>query len=259
VPKNNPKVLEARGCLLTPSLCHAHIHLDKCFLLQDPKFSDLQIVNGDFKEAMGLTCAAKERFTRSDLLRRGRQLIVESIQTGVTSMRAFCELDGIVGSKCLDAGLELKAEFKERCDIQICAFAQLPAFSGEDNGAELRQLMSQAAQTDGVDVVGSTPYVEDSEAKELQNLEWIVDLALSSGKMVDLHLDYHLDEAKRPLIWDVGRILEAKGWTGNGNKQVTLGHCTRLTHFDDREWEKVKSDFEGTAVSLLVCQPVICS
>ena len=133
----DPKVLEARGCLLTPSLCHAHIHLDKCFLLQDSKFSDLQIVRGDFDEAMTLTTSAKKRFTRSDLLRRGRQLIVESVQVGVTSMRAFCEVDGGVGLKCLDAGLELKKEFEDRCEVQICAFAQLPLFTGQDASSAL--------------------------------------------------------------------------------------------------------------------------
>jgi len=248
---DDDQILEARGCLLAPSLCHAHIHLDKCFLLQDPKFSDLQIVDGDFKEAMSLTSSAKARFTRADLLRRGRQLIVESVQGGVTAIRAFCEVDGIVGMKCLDAGLELKREFKASCDVQICAFAQLPAFSGEDDGSEVRRLMEEAAKRSDVDVVGSTPYVEDSEEKEVRNLEWIVDLALKDEKMLDLHLDYHLDEKKRPLIWDVARVLKEKQWTSKGKKQVTLGHCTRLTHFSDEEWSKVREDFQDIPTSFV--------
>jgi len=41
--------------LLTPSLCHPHIHLDKCFLLGHPKYADLEIEKGDFAEAMKLT------------------------------------------------------------------------------------------------------------------------------------------------------------------------------------------------------------
>jgi hypothetical protein len=40
---------------LSPSLCHPHIHLDKCFLLSHPKYADLEIRNGDFAEAMKLT------------------------------------------------------------------------------------------------------------------------------------------------------------------------------------------------------------
>lgn len=38
-----------------PSLCHPHIHLDKCFLLSHPKYSDLEIEKGDFQEALELT------------------------------------------------------------------------------------------------------------------------------------------------------------------------------------------------------------
>jgi len=43
------------GRFLTPSLCHPHIHLGKCFLLSHPKYSNLEIENGDFAEAMKLT------------------------------------------------------------------------------------------------------------------------------------------------------------------------------------------------------------
>ena len=51
------------GRLLTPSLCHPHIHLDKCFLLSHPKYADLEIQEGDFAEAMKLT--SKSRFLRA--------------------------------------------------------------------------------------------------------------------------------------------------------------------------------------------------
>jgi cytosine/adenosine deaminase-related metal-dependent hydrolase len=77
-------ILDAKNRLIAPSLCHAHIHLDKCFLLQDPKYSDLQIESGDFNEAMEMTGEAKSRFDEDDLLRRGGRLIEESIGHGVT-------------------------------------------------------------------------------------------------------------------------------------------------------------------------------
>jgi hypothetical protein len=40
---------------LVSSLCHPHIHLDKCFLLSHPKYADLEIKDGDFVEALRLT------------------------------------------------------------------------------------------------------------------------------------------------------------------------------------------------------------
>jgi hypothetical protein len=244
-------ILNAHGCLVAPSLCHAHIHLDKCFLLQDPKFSDLEIIRGDFQEAMTLTTKAKARFEKKDLMRRGRQLITESIQFGVTAMRAFVEVDGDVMFKCLEAGLALKKEFAERCDIQICAFAQLPLFSGEDNGGIVRKLMAEAAQMDDVDVLGSTPYVEADPEKERMNVEWISLEALRNKKQLDLHLDYYLDVGREPLIWSVLDILATRKWAENGGKEIALGHCTRLTHFNSDDWQRVQKGIKGLPVSFV--------
>ena len=47
--------VEAPDRLVMPSLAHPHIHLDKCFLLSHPKYSDLQVEKGGFAEAMSLT------------------------------------------------------------------------------------------------------------------------------------------------------------------------------------------------------------
>ena len=135
-----------------------------------------------------MTGQAKARFEEEDLLRRGRQLIEESIHYGVTCMRAFVEIDETVQFKCLDAGLRLKQEFQERCDVQICAFAQLPLFSGSDGGQENRRLMATAAARHGVDVLGSTPYVEQDEVKSNMNVKWITRLAISHGKHLDLYV-----------------------------------------------------------------------
>lgn len=246
-----PGVLDASGCLLAPSLCHAHIHLDKCFLLQDPKFADLEIEQGDFAEALALTQKAKLRFEQDDLLRRGRQLIEESIRYGVTAMRAFVEVDADVGFKCLDAGLKLKHEFEARCEVQICAFAQLALFSGPDGGQAIRNLMSEAVVRDGVDVVGSTPYVESKQESMRKNVGWIASLALDHGKFLDLHLDYHVDRAKDAFVWEALETFKSKRWVEEKGKMITLGHCTRLTHFDKGEWSKLREAMGDVPVSFV--------
>ncbi|KAF2091982.1 cytosine deaminase protein-like protein [Saccharata proteae CBS 121410] len=245
-----PGNLIASSRLLLPSLCHAHIHLDKCFLLSDPAFEDLEIHSGSFDEAMQLTTKAKARFDEANLLRRGRQLISESIAAGVTALRAFVEVDRTVGTKCLDAGLALKAEFAPRCHVQICAFAQLPAFSGPDGGEAVRQLMGKAASRAGVDVLGSTPYVEDDAAKSSMNVDWVSKLALEKKKLLDLHLDYHLDAEKQPFVWQALEILKENSWAASGGGPISLGHCTRLTRFDKSEWEKLKKTVEQSRLEV---------
>lgn len=246
-----PGVLDATGRLLAPALCHAHIHLDKCFLLQDPKYADLEIVSGDFNEAMTLTSRAKERFEEDDLLRRGRQLIEESIRFGVTSMRAFVEVDAQVDLKCLGAGLKLRKEFENKCEIQICAFAQLPLFSGDDSGLKIRQLMEEAVRLEGVDALGSTPYVEQDQYKMKMNVRWISGLALRHQKFLDFHMDYNLDESKPAFIWSALDIIKGIRWPDRGGKNITMGHCTRLTCFKKHEWSLLQKETETLPISFV--------
>ena len=232
--------LNAMNCLIAPSLCHAHIHLDKCFLLSDPKFGDLEIVKGDFAEAMDITAKAKARFEKDDLLRRGKWLIAESIAAGVTHMRAFVEVDHIVRMKCLDAAIELKKQFAAGCEIQICAFAQEPIYSGT-YGAANRELMEAAVANEHVSVVGTTPYVESDEESTKKNIDWAIKIASISSLHLDFHLDYNLDGSQSAWTDLVTRRLDSmsmyqKDRSSHESRTVVLGHCTRLTLFDEPVW-----------------------
>ncbi|KAL8708326.1 MAG: hypothetical protein Q9220_006801 [cf. Caloplaca sp. 1 TL-2023] len=247
----DPCVLNGHGAFLAPSLCHPHIHLDKCFLMSDPKYADLSIEKGDFAEALSLTSRAKSRFSHDDLLRRGRWLIEESIAAGVTCMRAFVEVDTTVRFKCLDAALLLKKQYQDACEVQVCAFAQDPVFSGE-NAAEGRNLMEEALRREGVDVIGSTPYVEADESRTRKNIEWAIEIATRYDKHLDLHLDYNLDSTRQPLVFHVIEVLRQVDWTSRtGNKTVVLGHCTRLTLFTDAEWFSLRRQMGDLPISLV--------
>ncbi|KAL8732678.1 MAG: hypothetical protein Q9166_002654 [cf. Caloplaca sp. 2 TL-2023] len=233
---SDPQILDGCNAFLCPSLCHPHIHLDKCFLLSDSKYANLSIQEGDFAEALSLTSEAKSRFTLDDLLRRGRWLIEESITAGVGCMRAFVEVDATVAFKCLEAAIMLKEQYQDACEIQICAFAQDPLFSGETAG-ENRRLLEQAVQTEGVDAVGSTPYVEADEAKMRENVYWAIEMALACDLHLDLHLDYNIDPAEKPMVYHVVEALNICEWTKKSkDKTILLGHCTRLTLFTEEDW-----------------------
>lgn len=184
-------------------------------------------------------------------------------------MRAFVEVDLTVEMKCLEAGLVLKDEFRERCHIQICAFAQDPLFSfSQEEGIshtnetsptlqslKMRTLFAQAAAMEGVDVVGSTPYVESDDLHMKLNISWVTDLAIEHGKHLDFHLDYNLDVNVSPSVWQVISVLKKKmeDWISNvstairgENKLplVTLGHCTRLTLFSPEEWQLLRDEIQ---------------
>ena len=246
-----PDVIDGREQFLAPSLCHPHIHLDKCFLLSDPKYSDLEIVKGDFAEALELTGKAKSRFQEDDLMRRGRWLVIESIAAGVTSIRAFVEVDATVRLKCLDTGLKLKKEFRDRCEIQICVFAQDPVMT-PDKSPEGQKLIEEALSRKGVDVVGSTPYVECDEYKMCENIKWAISTALKYGKHLDFHLDYNLDPNQTALTEYIIERLKAQHWTAyTKDKTIVLGHCTRLTIFTAEQWRQLRTHIADLPVSFV--------
>ncbi len=75
----------------------------------------------DFPEALRVTAKAKADFLsqQHDLYIRGKRLILESVEAGVTVMRAHVEIDETVENVCLDIGLRLKKECEALCDVQI--------------------------------------------------------------------------------------------------------------------------------------------
>ena len=234
--------------VIAPPLCHAHIHLDKCFLLSDPKYEDLQMVRGDFAEALELTSKAKTRFRRDDLLRRGKWLVDESVAAGVTHMRVFVEVDHIVGYRCLDAAIEIKEWFSGACNIQICAFAQEPLFSGP-HCERNRTLIEEALLNENVEVLGTTPYVEYNEDFMKANIEWTMNTAHKLQMHVDLHLDYNLDMEKRSWIDVVLGFVGSRQIydDSKSDKTVVLGHCTRLTLFDPEQWRDLSQKLKELA------------
>ena len=186
-----------------------------------------------------MTAAAKARFTHEDLVQRMGWCVSESVAAGVSCMRAFVEVDSGVGLQGVRAGLEVKEMWRSRCEVQLCVFAQERVFGGDEAN---RRLMEGTVIVEGVEAVGSAPYVEANEEQMKQNVKWVVEMALREGKHLDLHLDYNLDEAREPLVWFVVETLKRKRWMQRAppGRTVVLGHCTRLTLFGKEEWERLR-------------------
>ncbi|KAI0372165.1 Metallo-dependent hydrolase [Pilatotrama ljubarskyi] len=232
---------QGRGILL-PALCHAHIHLDKCFLLDQCD----ELVTGHFAEALRVTAKAKSAFPHNpdDLFDRGRKLITQSIECGVTLMRAHVEVDEAVHFACVDAGLRLRKLFRDICHVQIAVFAQDPFFASPvDDRPGLNYVLLQAAtHRPGIEAVGSAPYVEPTIAHAKRNIELVLDLAVERGLHADFHLDYNLEPASEPLIWHVLDQLRARIQHGRWRPgaHVCVGHATRLTLFTQEEWARLR-------------------
>lgn len=232
--------------LALPSLTHPHIHLDKAYVHSAREYAHLLPAKGSFQEALSFTTQAKKQFNQADLLKRGEWLLAESVSAGVTAMRAFVEVDHTVRLTCLEAGLKLKDQWKECCEVQIVCFAQDPIFSSE-YGDENRDLIEEALQCyPQIDVIGTTPYVESSTDAARRNIDWAIESALKLDKHVDFHLDYSLDSSKEALVWYVLQTLQRNNWTSrSSSRRVMLGHCTRLTLFSDEEWSDLAKEIHN--------------
>lgn len=243
--------------LLLPPLCHPHIHLDKTYILTcnkptshgQPDYSDLMPQSGDFKEALTNTSAAKARYTPEDLYLRGSQLLADSYRHGVTSMRAFVEVDAVTEFKTLDAAVKLKRDFAHLTRVQICVFAQDPIFSG-DSGSRNRELLIEALDkyAEDVEVLGTTPYVEADQDAAVKNIDFAIRTAMERRLFLDFHLDYHLETPQNPapgmLLETLLNHLIAHKWTERASKDrqaVAIGHCTRLTTLESSVTERIAS------------------
>lgn len=177
-------------------------------------------------------------------------------------MRAFVEVDPGVELKCLRAGLDLKAEFRDRCYVQICVFAQDPIVSNDDKGEAMKALLESAVVMDGVEAIGSTPYVETEsphfetrwQAQEY-NIHYMMWLALKHKLHLDFHIDYNLDPAEPKMVERVLESLHDLRWESNPSsadfRTVVLGHCTRQTLLDRDEMDDLSRLSRGLPVSFV--------
>ncbi|GJJ07829.1 hypothetical protein Clacol_002034 [Clathrus columnatus] len=247
LPIDSPDVVNGNG---DARLCHSHVHLDKCNILDECD----ELVSGSFQEALELTSKVKASYTYESLVSRGRHLIVESIKYGVTAMRAHVEVDRTVQFKGLDAGLRLKEEFKDLCDIGLAVFAQDPFFisPSDTEPSDNYILFQKAAGRQGISAVGSAPYVEPSTLHARRNIDYVFELALENRLHIDFHLDYNLDPNASPMIHYVIDLARKSRWTERmKGKHITIGHAPRLCLFTPEEFKQLQDAIDDLPITFV--------
>lgn len=136
-------------------------------------------------------------------------------------------------------------------------FAQDPLFddsSAAEPGVNYH-LLAEAASNPGVSVVGSAPYVEPSLDQAKRNIRLVLDLAKQRGLHVDFHLDYNINSSAQPLIYDVINYMKEIKWSSlfppDSIRQVTIGHGTRYSLFDDQKWRDLKDSIGDLPISFV--------
>lgn len=140
-------------------------------------------------------------------------------------------------------------------------FAQEPLFSiQKTTGVKTNlDLLKMAATYDGVSVVGSAPCVEPTMELAKLNIESLVDLAIKHDLHLDFHLDYNIEPDSEPLIYYVIEELRRARWTdrpvrGNRSRkqrQVTIGHATRLQLFTPAQWRDLEEAMDDLHIHIV--------
>jgi cytosine/creatinine deaminase len=225
--------VDVAGRLVVPGFVDAHIHLDKAYLL--PRTPSHE---GTLAEAIRVTGEAKRGFTVDDIRARARRLLDRAVSLGTTAMRGHVEVDPIVGLRGIEAVLPLRAEYADRLDLQLCAFAQEGILRAPGTEALLREALRA-----GADLVGGCPYNDTDGPAH-------VDRVFALAREFDCAVDFHADFADEPVHRHVEAIVERTerhGWQG----RVAVGHLTELGACDEVEQARIAGRLRAAGVAVI--------
>ena len=225
--------VDVAGCFVVPGFVDAHVHLDKAYLVDRAPGRE-----GTLAEAIRVTAEAKRAFTVEDIRTRARAVLDRAVRAGTTAMRGHVEVDPIVGLRGIEALLPLRAEYADRLDVQLCAFAQEGILKAPGTEALLREALRM-----GADVVGGCPY-NDSDG--VGHVERVFALA----REFDCDVDFHADFADEPVHRHAAVIAdrtERHGWQG----RVAIGHLTELAACDEAEQAHLAARLRDAGVAVI--------
>jgi cytosine deaminase len=225
--------VEAEGRLVVPGFVDAHVHLDKAYLLDRAPSRE-----GTLAEAIRVTAEAKRTFTIEDIRARARRLLDRLVAVGTTALRGHVEVDPIVGLRGMEAVLPLRAEYADRLDLQLCAFAQEGILQAPGTEALLREALRA-----GADLVGGCPY---NDTDGVAHIDRVFALAREFGCDVDFHADFADDPVHRHVEVIVDRT-EHHGWQG----RVAVGHLTELAACDEAEQGRIAGRLRTAGIAVI--------
>ena len=123
----------------------------------------------------------------------------------------------------LRALIEVRAEVRDICNLQLVAFPQDGIFSFPDG----RELMRQAMEL-GCDLVGGIPHYEWTRDMGVEDVHYAFALAKEFDRDIDCHCDETDDPHSRFTEVMAADTIQ-QGWQG----RVTASHCTAMHSYDN--------------------------
>ena len=214
--------IDLAGLTIAPAFVDAHQHLDKTGAL---KFAPNP--SGTLQGAREAFSAFARHATREDVARRASRTLVRCLQRGTTRLRSHVNVDKDAGFIGLDVMSALRDEWSDRLTLQLVAF-MIP-HPGQDYDWLAANIDAAALKADALG--GTVAVAEDPD----RYLDTIFAAAAQRGKLIDLHMDEHLDGPRQrfDLVFDRVRRFGMQG-------RVVLSHASVLSAVSDETFARIR-------------------
>lgn len=216
--RSDEQVIDATNKLLLPPFVDPHVHLDATQTAGDPEWNQ----TGTLFDGIRIWGERKKTLTEADVKARAKQAIKRQVENGIQFVRSHVDVTD-PNLTALKALLEVRDELADQVEIQLVAFPQDGILSFPHG----RELMTQAAEM-GADVIGGIPHFEFTREYGVESLKFLMKLAETHDKLVDVHCDEIDDPQSRSLETLATLALES----GMGDK-VTASHTTAMGSYND--------------------------
>lgn len=216
--EDGEQVIDATGKLLLPPFVDPHVHLDATQTAGDPEWNQ----TGTLFDGIRIWSERKKKLSIADVKTRAKKAIQIQVANGIQFVRSHVDVTD-PNLTALKALLEVRDELKGRVELQLVAFPQEGILSFPHG----KELMTEAANL-GADVIGGIPHFEFTREYAVESLKFLMKLAETKAKLVDVHCDEIDDPQSRSLETLATLALES----GMGDK-VTASHTTAMGSYND--------------------------
>jgi cytosine/adenosine deaminase-related metal-dependent hydrolase len=211
------RVIDASGGLLSPGLVDTHCHTDMALAATGERFPKYEYDTTDRERLIGKSHEYFAGESPAELRSRIRRAAELAVTNGVLHLRNHVYLDSTVGTKVVEATLDVQEELDDAIDMEIIAFPQQGFLRDPGSQGVAREALDM-----GADLVGGI------DPGSLNNdVERAIDTWFDIATDHDVDIDVHLHDRGTLGTYTLERLADRtveQGYEG----RVTAGHCFAL-------------------------------
>ncbi|RSX56061.1 cytosine deaminase [Bifidobacterium dolichotidis] len=217
-PAIGEEVIDGKQGLMLPPYVDPHVHLDATMTAGEPEWNE----TGTLFDGIRIWSERKKSLTVQDVKDRARRALELMASNGIQFVRSHVDVTDPTLT-ALHALLEVREEVKDFVELQLVAFPQEGILSFPNGKDLMRQAIAE-----GADVVGGIPHFEFTNQYGDDSLQFLMELAADSDKLVDVHCDEIDDPNSRHL-----EVLATLALEMGLKDKVTASHTTAFGSYND--------------------------